>query len=157
MLQTRVGKRTAAAAFRIAIQLVDEGVIDMDEALRRVSGHQLAQLMFPTFDVALRTRRSPGDERIGAAVGQAVFDSRTAIKRTEAGDAVILFGARPTLTILAGWSPHGVLTSRGGKDVTRAVVARGMGKTAVCGAGFPRRRHRRPAYDHGLRTGRQRR
>ncbi|MEK9665393.1 MAG: PEP/pyruvate-binding domain-containing protein, partial [Candidatus Nanopelagicales bacterium] len=49
MLQTRVGKRTAAAAFRIAVQLVDEGIIDMDEALRRVSGAQLAQLMFPRF------------------------------------------------------------------------------------------------------------
>ena len=57
MLQTRVGKRTAAAAFRIAMQLVDEGLIDIDEALRRVNGEQLAQLMFPQFDKTRRARR----------------------------------------------------------------------------------------------------
>lgn len=137
MLQTRVGKRTAAAAFRIAIQLVDEGVIDMNEALRRVSGHQLAQLMFPTFDIAAESapiakgmNASPG-----AAVGQAVFDSRTAIKRTEAGDAVILVRRETNPDDLGGMvAAAGVLTSRGGKTSHAAVVARGMGKTAVCGA-----------------------
>ena len=80
MLQTRVGKRTAEAAFRIATQLVDEGLIDMDEALRRVTGAQLAQLMFPRFDdrgaerkpIAKGMNASPG-----AAVGKAVFDSAT--------------------------------------------------------------------------------
>src|SRR5213078_1935282 len=77
MLQTRVGKRTAAAAFIIASQLVDEGVIDVDEALRRVRGAQLAQLMFPAFDLSSRPERiatgiaaSPG-----AAVGTVVFDA----------------------------------------------------------------------------------
>ena len=77
MLQTRVGKRTAAAAFIIATQLVDEGVIDLDEAIQRVNGAQLAQLMFPTFDLsanptplATGVAASPG-----AAVGKAVFDS----------------------------------------------------------------------------------
>ena len=59
MLQTRVGKRTAAAAFRIATQLVDQGLIDMDEALNRVTGAQLAQLMFPQFDTTERTTCSP--------------------------------------------------------------------------------------------------
>jgi pyruvate,orthophosphate dikinase len=80
LLQTRIGKRTAAAAFIIATQLVDEGVIDLDEALRRVSGAQLTQLMFPTFDlsggishVARGSAASPG-----AAVGKAVFDARRA-------------------------------------------------------------------------------
>ncbi|HEY6738095.1 MAG TPA: PEP/pyruvate-binding domain-containing protein, partial [Actinopolymorphaceae bacterium] len=88
MLQTRVGKRTAAAAFEIAVQLVDEGVIDEDEALRRVDGAQLAQLMFPKFDEKAPKRRlgrgmnaSPG-----AAVGRAVFDSYTAIKWSRSGE-----------------------------------------------------------------------
>ena len=82
MLQTRVGKRTAGAAFRIAVQLVDEGVISMDEALMRVSGHQLSQLMFPRFAagddhalIAKGMNASPG-----AAVGRVVFDSSTAVK-----------------------------------------------------------------------------
>src|SRR5690606_4470291 len=80
MLQTRVGKRTAAAAFRIATQLVDEHLITMDEALERVTGAQLSNLMFPQFDpeaerdlLATGMAASPG-----AAVGQAVFDSVTA-------------------------------------------------------------------------------
>ena len=59
MLQTRVGKRTAAAAFRIATQLVDQGLIDMDEALTRVSGAGLARLMFPGFDTSADVTRSP--------------------------------------------------------------------------------------------------
>src|SRR5215831_15087022 len=82
MLQTRVGKRTAAAAFRIATQLVDQGLIDTDEALVRVSGSQLAQLMFPRFDAGSDVTKitkaisaSPG-----AAVGKAVFDSGTAVE-----------------------------------------------------------------------------
>ena len=82
MLQTRVGKRTAAAAFRIATQLVDQGLIDMDEAVRRVTGEQLAQLMFPRFDtsgevtkIATGISASPG-----AAVGKVVFDSARAVE-----------------------------------------------------------------------------
>ena len=80
MLQTRVGKRTAGAAFRIAIQLVDEGVIDLDEAVRRVSGHQLAQLMFPTFDTAAAVDRIAKGMNAspGAAVGAAVSGLRMA-------------------------------------------------------------------------------
>ena len=77
MLQTRVGKRTAAAAFRIATQLVDEGVISMDEALGRVSGAGLAELMFPRFDesaTAARLATGMGASP-GAAVGRVVFDS----------------------------------------------------------------------------------
>ena len=94
MLQTRVGKRTAAAAFRIAIQLVDEGVIDLDEAaVTRVTGHQLALLMFPQFEaprpiahlIAKGMAASPG-----AAVGKAAFDSETAIAWAAKGEEVIL-------------------------------------------------------------------
>ena len=78
MLQTRVGKRTAGAAFKIAVQLVDEGLIDLDEALTRVSGAQLAQLMFPRFDEKAATNRiSKGvNASPGAAVGKVVFEPR---------------------------------------------------------------------------------
>ncbi|MGY1607593.1 pyruvate, phosphate dikinase [Geodermatophilus sp. SYSU D00700] len=137
MLQTRVGKRTAAAAFRIATQLVDEGLIDMDEAVRRVSGDQLAQLMFPRFV-------SGGDARQltqgmnaspGAAVGKAVFSSETAVQWADRGEEVVLVRRETNPDDLAGMiAAEGVLTSRGGKTSHAAVVARGMGKTCVCGA-----------------------
>ena len=137
MLQTRVGKRTPAAAFRIACQLVDEGVIDLDEALRRVTGRDLAQLMFPQF--------KPGPDAVrlttgvnaspGAAVGTAVFDSATAVRRAEAGEQVILVRRETTPDDLAGIvAAAGVLTTHGGKTAHAAVVARGMGKPCVCGA-----------------------
>ncbi len=82
MLQTRVGKRTAAAAFRIAMQLVDQGLIDVDEALRRVSGAELARLMFPRFDTSAEvTKIATGiSASPGAAVGKAVFDSARAVE-----------------------------------------------------------------------------
>jgi pyruvate, orthophosphate dikinase len=137
MLQTRVGKRTAAAAFRIAVQLVDEGVISMDEALMRVSGHQLGQLMFPRFAVG------SGDGKVakgmnaspGAAVGRVVFDSATAVSWAKEGQSVILVRRETNPDDLEGMiAAAGILTSRGGKTSHAAVVARGMGKTAVCGA-----------------------
>jgi pyruvate,orthophosphate dikinase len=137
MLQTRVGKRTAAAAFRIAVQLVDQGMIDLDEALRRVNGDQLAQLMFPRFDASTDVKRiakgisaSPG-----AAVGKAVFDSGTAVEQAAAGEPVILVRRETNPDDLHGMiAARGILTSRGGKTSHAAVVARGMGKTCVCGA-----------------------
>ena len=137
MLQTRVGKRTAAAAFRIAVQLVDEGVIDMDEALTRVSGANLAQLMFPRFAtdgseplLARGLNASPG-----AAVGRVVFDSATAVSWAQTGEQVILVRRETNPDDLDGMiAAAGILTSRGGKTSHAAVVARGMGKTAVCGA-----------------------
>ncbi|NEA37195.1 pyruvate, phosphate dikinase [Streptomyces sp. SID13031] len=137
MLQTRVGKRTAAAAFRIATSLVDEGVIDTDEALRRVKGAQLAQLMFPRFDgdaatdlVTKAIGASPG-----AASGKVVFTSAAAVKAADAGEKVILVRRETNPDDLHGMiAAQGVLTSRGGKTSHAAVVARGMGKTCVCGA-----------------------
>jgi pyruvate, orthophosphate dikinase len=137
MLQTRVGKRTAAAAFRIAVQLVDQGMIDLDEALSRVSGDQLVQLMFPRFDTDSDVKRiakgisaSPG-----AAVGEAVFDSARAVEEAAAGKAVILVRRETNPDDLSGMiAARGILTSRGGKTSHAAVVARGMGKTCVCGA-----------------------
>ncbi|MGW0335830.1 pyruvate, phosphate dikinase [Streptomyces sp. NPDC003011] len=137
MLQTRVGKRTAGAAFRIATQLVDQGLIDEAEALQRVTGAQLAQLMFPRFDENTKVAQvgrgiaaSPG-----AAVGKAVFDSYTAVKWSRSGEKVILVRRETNPDDLDGMiAAEGILTSRGGKTSHAAVVARGMGKTCVCGA-----------------------
>ncbi|MET9497009.1 pyruvate, phosphate dikinase [Streptomyces sp. NPDC006552] len=137
MLQTRVGKRTAGAAFRIATQLVDQGLIDEAEALQRVTGAQLAQLMFPKFDEDAKVEQlgrgiaaSPG-----AAVGKAVFDTYTAIKWSRSGEKVILIRRETNPDDLDGMiAAEGILTSRGGKTSHAAVVARGMGKTCVCGA-----------------------
>ncbi|MFF5300194.1 pyruvate, phosphate dikinase [Streptomyces sp. NPDC013161] len=137
MLQTRVGKRTAGAAFRIATQLVDQGLIDEAEALQRVTGAQLAQLMFPRFDEDAKVQQvgrgiaaSPG-----AAVGKAVFDSYTAVKWSRSGEKVILVRRETNPDDLDGMiAAEGILTSRGGKTSHAAVVARGMGKTCVCGA-----------------------
>jgi pyruvate,orthophosphate dikinase len=137
MLQTRVGKRTAAAAFRIATQLVDERLITQDEALHRVTGHQLAMLMFPQFDAdAPRTLLTKGMAASpGAAVGKVVFDSATAVAWAARGDAVLLCRRETNPDDLEGMiAAAGVLTSRGGKTSHAAVVARGMGRTCVCGA-----------------------
>ena len=137
MLQTRVGKRTAEAAFRIACQLVDQGLIDMDEAVQRVTGAQLMQLMFPRFDadaerqlIAKGMNASPG-----AAVGKVVFDSETAVAWADRGEDVILVRRETNPDDLRGMvAARGILTSRGGKTSHAAVVARGMGRTCVCGA-----------------------
>jgi pyruvate, orthophosphate dikinase len=143
MLQTRVGKRTAGAAFRIATQLVDEDLITMDEALTRVDGAQLAQLMFPQFDPD-SSEGGSGSSRVllgtgmaaspGAAVGAVVFDSEAAVKAAREGRAVILVRKETNPDDLEGMiAASGVLTARGGKTSHAAVVARGMGKTCVCG------------------------
>ncbi|BDA64707.1 pyruvate, phosphate dikinase [Actinomyces capricornis] len=137
LLQTRVGKRTAAAAFRVATQLVDEKLITKDEALTRVTGDQLTQLMFPQFehtgDNDLITKAMPASP--GAAVGRIVFDNAEAVARAEAGESVILVRRETNPDDLPGMvAAVGVLTARGGKTSHAAVVARGMGKTCVCGA-----------------------
>jgi pyruvate, orthophosphate dikinase len=137
MLQTRVGKRTPGAAFRIATQLVDEGLIDEDEALQRVTGAQLAQLMFPAFgdtEGAVQLAKGMGASP-GAAVGKAVFDSEAAVEWAARGEDVILVRRETNPDDLSGMiAARGILTSRGGKTSHAAVVARGMGKTCVCGA-----------------------
>ncbi|MBR6459120.1 MAG: pyruvate, phosphate dikinase, partial [Actinomycetaceae bacterium] len=137
MLQTRVGKRTAAAAFRVAAQLVDEGLIDMDEAVTRVTGEQLQSLLFPQFDskadvenISAGLPASPG-----AAVGEIVLNNAQAIERTNAGASVILVRRETNPDDLAGMvAASGVLTARGGKTSHAAVVARGMGRCCVVGA-----------------------
>ncbi|MGC0327994.1 pyruvate,orthophosphate dikinase [Streptomyces sp. SAI-170] len=137
MLQTRVGKRTAEAAFTIAAELADEGVITREEGLTRVSGGGLARLMFPRFDTS--TIDEPLANGIpaspGAAVGAVVFDSAEAVRRAAAGEKVILVREETTPDDLPGMvAAQAVLTSRGGKTSHAAVVARGMGKVCVCGA-----------------------
>lgn len=137
ILQTRVGKRTAEAAFRIASTLIDEGLISIDEALVRVTGEQLMHLMFPQFDLSAPTERlttgipaSPG-----AAVGHVVFDSKSAVDQAMKGIPVILVRSETSPEDLPGMvAAQGILTSRGGKTSHAAVVARGMGRVAVCGA-----------------------
>ena len=137
MLQTRVGKRTAAAAFRIATQLLGEKLITRDEALGRVTGDQLTQLMFPQFDakaekelIARGMAASPG-----AAVGKIAFNNAQAVEAAEKGIKTVLVRRETNPDDLPGMvAAEGVLTARGGKTSHAAVVARGMGKTCVCGA-----------------------
>ncbi|MDI2129530.1 pyruvate, phosphate dikinase [Yinghuangia seranimata] len=137
ILQTRVGKRTPEAAFRIAADLAEEGLITQAEALGRVSGPQLDQLLFPRFatdaddrPIAHGIAASPG-----AAVGAVVFDSAEAVRRAATGEAVVLVRSETNPDDLAGMiAARAVLTSRGGKTSHAAVVARGMGKVCVCGA-----------------------
>ncbi len=138
MLQVRVGKRTARAAFVIATHLSDEGLIDDAEALQRVNGAQLAQLMFPRFEesATLEHLGKGMNASPGAAVGKVVFDSDAAVKASRSGDKVILVRRETNPDDLNGMiAAEGILTSRGGKTSHAAVVARGMGKTCVCGAG----------------------
>ena len=159
MLQTRVGKRTAAAAFRIAMQLVDQDLIDEDEAVRRVSGEELARLMFPRFDTSGEvTKIAKGiSASPGAAVGKAVFDSARAVELAGQGEKVILVRRETNPDDLHGMiAAQGILTSRGGKTSHAAVVARGMGKTCVCGAERARSGHQgeevhRARRHHGQR------
>ena len=137
ILQTRVGKRTAEAAFRIASHLVGEGMITMDQAISRVSGEQLSQLMFPQFDKkAVKSELTRGIAASpGAAVGEVVFESSTAADLALEGRKVILVRRETSPEDLAGMvAAQGILTSRGGKTSHAAVVARGMGRAAVCGA-----------------------
>jgi pyruvate,orthophosphate dikinase len=136
LLQTRSGKRTAAAAVRIATDMVSEGLIDKVEAVRRVPAGQLDQLLHPIIDPSVRADplclglpASPG-----AASGRAVFDPDTAEKRASVGDSVILVRDETTPEDFHGIvAARAVLTARGGMTSHAAVVARGMGKCAVVG------------------------
>ena len=136
LLQTRTGKRTAAAAVRIARDMVNEGLIDRTEAVKRVPAAQLDQLLHPIIDPSVRAQpicvglpASPG-----AASGIAVFDPDSAEERHAAGDAVILVRDETTPEDFHGIvAARAVLTARGGMTSHAAVVARGMGKCAVVG------------------------
>ena len=136
MLQTRVGKRTAAAALHIAIDMEKEGLIDKKEAVRRVAPDQLDQLLHPQFDknadydvLARGLNASPG-----AAVGEAVFSSADAVAAAEAGRKCVLVRWETNPDDLKGMvAAEGILTSHGGKTSHAAVIARGMGTPCVCG------------------------
>ncbi len=136
MLQTRVGKRTAAAALHIAIEMEKEGLITKEEAVSRVEPEQLDQLLHPQFDkdadydvVARGLNASPG-----AAVGEAVFSAADAVAAEEAGRKCVLVRWETNPDDLAGMiAAEGILTSHGGKTSHAAVIARGMGAPCVCG------------------------
>ncbi len=136
MLQTRIGKRTAAAALKIAVDMVDEGLINKEEAVMRIEPEQLDQLLHPRFDpdqevdvIATGLNASPG-----AAVGKVVFDADIAQDLGEKGEKVILTRWETTPDDLHGMiAAQGILTSHGGKTSHAAVVARGMGKPCVAG------------------------
>ncbi|RRD47563.1 pyruvate, phosphate dikinase [Tessaracoccus sp. OH4464_COT-324] len=137
LLQTRNGKRTAAAALKVASDLVDEGLIDKSEALRRIEPRQLDQLLHPAIDpkhgkrpVAKGLPASPG-----AAVGEVVFDADTAAERGGRGEPVVLVRYETTPDDIHGVIvAQGILTAHGGMTSHAAVVARGMGKPCVAGA-----------------------
>ena len=138
MLQTRNGKRTAKAALKIAVDMAEEGLITREEAVERVDPAALDQLLHPTLDPkAVRdvlTKGLPASP--GAASGFAVFDSDTAEKRAAAGEAVILIRTETSPEDIHGMhAAKGILTARGGMTSPAAVVARGMGRPCVSGAG----------------------
>ena len=136
MLQTRVGKRTATAALKIAVDLEREGVITREEALLRINPAQLDQLMHPQIAkgaernvIARGLNASPG-----AAVGGIVFSAADAVAEKETGRDCVLVRWETTPDDLAGMTAaKGILTSHGGKTSHAAVIARGMGKPCVCG------------------------
>jgi pyruvate,orthophosphate dikinase len=136
LLQTRTGKRTAAAAVRIATEMVAEGMIQSREAVLRVPADQLDQLLHPVIDPSVRaTPIATGlPASPGAASGVAVFDADEAVRRASHGEAVILIREETTPEDFHGLvAARAVLTSRGGMTSHAAVVARGMGKCAVVG------------------------
>ncbi len=138
MLQTRSGKRTAKAALKIAVDMAEEGLITREEAILRVDPQALDQLLHPTLDPKARrdvlTKGLPASP--GAASGVAVFDSDTAERRSNAGDSVILIRTETSPEDIHGMhAARGILTARGGMTSHAAVVARGMGRPCVSGAG----------------------
>ena len=139
MLQTRSGKRTAKAALKIAVDMADEGLITREEAIARIDPAALDQLLHPTLDpnarrdvIAKGLPASPG-----AASGQAVFDANTAEKWAADGKPVILVRTETSPEDIHGMhAAKGILTARGGMTSHAAVVARGMGRPCVSGAGM---------------------
>ena len=138
MLQTRNGKRTAKSALKVAVDLASEGVISQQEAVSRVEPAALDQLLHPTLDPdAPRTVIAAGlPASPGAATGKVVFDADQAERMAQAGDAVILVREETSPEDIHGMhAARGVVTARGGMTSHAAVVARGMGRPCVSGAG----------------------
>lgn len=142
MLQTRSGKRTAPAAVKIAVDMVKEGLISKEEAVRRVEPGQVYQLLLPRFDPAAKQEAMASGRLLakglnaspGAATGKAVFDPDTAERQGELGEAVVLVRPETNPDDVHGMiRAKGILTSRGGATSHAAVVARGLGKPCVAG------------------------
>ncbi len=141
MLQTRTGKRTAKAAIRIAVDMVDEKLIGQDEAVTRIEPASLDQLLHPTIDPRFeRTVIGSGlPASPGAATGEIVFTAEEAVEASEAGRKVILVRVETSPEDIHGMhTAEGILTTRGGMTSHAAVVARGMGTPCVAGAGTMR-------------------
>ena len=144
LLQTRSGKRTGFAAVKIAVDMVNEGILTPKEAVERVQPEQLIQILAPIFEPAAKDQ-AIADERLltkglpagpGAACGRAAFSAEAAVHMKERGEKVVLCRAETSPEDIAGMSAaEGVLTTRGGMTSHAAVVARGMGKCCVVGAG----------------------
>lgn len=140
MLQTRAGKRTAEAAIRIAVEMVEEGLIDKKTAIQRLEANQLDQLLHPRFDDASQEKATVMATGLpaspGAAVGRVVFFADDAEEWVERDEKVILVRTETSPEDIGGMHvAEGILTSRGGMTSHAAVVARGMGKCCVAGAG----------------------
>ncbi len=144
MLQTRVGKRTGFAAFRIAVDMVEEGLISREEALLRVEPDQLNQLLRPVFDVEEKRKAIEAGRLLarglnagpGAASGRVVFNASDAVDWTRKGEKVILVRIETSPEDIKGMNAAvGILTARGGMTSHAALVARQMGKVCVAGAG----------------------
>lgn len=138
LLQTRTGKRTAQAAVKIAVDMVEEGLIDEKEAILRIQPEQIEQLLHPTFDTEERKNAKVIAKGLaaspGAATGKVVFDAKTAEEWAEKGEKVILVRPETSPEDVGGMnSAQGILTSRGGMTSHAAVVARGMGKPCIVG------------------------
>ena len=138
MLQTRNGKRTAQAALRIAVELVEEGMCTKEEAIMKVDANQLDALLHPTFDGAALKAATPLAKGLpaspGAASGKVYFTAAAAVEAKERGEDVILVRLETSPEDLAGMdAARGILTARGGMTSHAAVVARGMGTCCVAG------------------------
>ena len=144
MLQTRNGKRTGFAAVRIAAEMLDEGLIDEQTAVKRVDPEQLVQLLLPIFDREAKAKAVAGGGLLakglnagpGAATGAIAFSAEEAVRRADAGERSILVRIETSTEDIQGMhASQGILTSRGGMTSHAAVVARGMGKSCVAGCG----------------------
>ena len=164
LLQTRAGKRSAAAAVRVAVDLVREHVIDRDTALLRVNAGDFHQILHPGFDASdkqaalargrLLARGLPAAP--GAAVGHVVFDADRAVELARSGQDMILVRAETSPEDVAGmYAAEGILTSRGGRTSHAAVVAVGMGKPCIVGAGDVVVDEERRAFEAGGRIVRE--
>jgi pyruvate,orthophosphate dikinase len=144
MLQTRTGKRTGFAAVRIAVDMVDEGLIDQEEALKRVEPAQLLQLLAPIFETEAKQKAVEEGRLLakglnagpGAACGRVVFSAEKAVEMARKGEKVILTRTETSPEDISGMAKAaGILTSTGGTTSHAAVVARGMGKSCIVGCG----------------------